>query len=63
MKNIVRIISAAAAAFLVVGSMTACTPADESGLAKYLNQNVSWAECDKDWATDVDSQSDEFKAA
>ena len=63
MKNIVRTIAAATAAFLIVGSITACASQDESGLARYLNQNVSWAECDKDWATDADSQSDEFKAA
>lgn len=63
MKNIVRIISAAAVSLLAAAALTACSASKELDLASYQSQTVTWSTCEKDWLTDTDSQSDAFKAA
>ena len=63
MKNIVRIVSAAAVTLLAIGSITACSASNAIDLASYRAQQPTWAACDKDWLIDADSRSTEFTSA
>jgi pimeloyl-ACP methyl ester carboxylesterase len=63
MKNIVRLVSAAAATLLALGSITACSASNQVDLGSYRNQDPNWAACDKDWLIEADSRSKEYASA